>query len=173
MSLRVCILSDTHGHIAPDILQQASRCELTVHAGDIGNGEILDALQAACGEVVAVPGNNDLPGRWPAAQRQRLLSLPERAHIPLPGGLLAVEHGHRVNPVSARHDKLRARHPDARAIVYGHSHRLVVDSDYSPWVLNPGAAGRARTYGGASCLILTATTGDWLVESFRSGGCRD
>lgn len=166
MPTRVCILSDTHGFIAPAILEQAARCQLAVHAGDIGNGEVLEALREACGRVVAVPGNNDLPQRWPAAQRDLLLGLDEQAHIALPGGMLAVEHGHRVNPVGSRHAKLRARHPDARAIVYGHSHRLLVDQDVVPWVLNPGAAGRNRTFGGASCLILT-TGRHWALQPFR------
>lgn len=167
MSLRVCILSDTHGHIAPAILEQVRGCNLAVHAGDIGNGEVLDSLQQACGEVIAVLGNNDLPQRWPQAHHAQLDALTEQTRIELPGGVLAIEHGHRVNPVASRHDRLRARHPDARGIVYGHSHRLVIDRTQQPWVLNPGAAGRERTHGGASCLLLTVSRDDWQVSSFR------
>ena len=76
------------------------------------------------------------------AERPWLASIPWEARLPLPGGLLVVVHGHRV-PAADRHARLRALYPQARAIVYGHSHRLVVDRDASPWVLNPGAAGRA------------------------------
>jgi putative phosphoesterase len=167
MSVRVCILSDTHGHIAPAILEQARGCDLAVHAGDIGNGEVLDSLRQTCGEVIAVLGNNDLPHRWPDEHQAQLATLAEQGRIELPGGVLAIEHGHRVNPVATRHDRLRARHPDARGIVYGHSHRLVIDRTQQPWVLNPGAAGRERTYGGASCLLLTAASGGWQVSGFR------
>lgn len=166
MPSRVCILSDTHGLIAPAVLEQAASCQLAVHAGDIGNGRVLAALREACGEVAAVLGNNDLPPRWPENDRHLLARLDEQLYIELPGGVLAVEHGHRVNPVRTRHDKLRARHPGARAIVYGHSHRLAVDQNTDPWVLNPGAAGRDRTYGGASCLILT-TGRYWQLTTFR------
>jgi predicted phosphodiesterase len=77
-----------------------------------------------------------------------------------------VTHGDRYSP-STRHAMLRAQFADARAVVYGHSHRLVVGDRETPWILNPGAAGRARTYGGPSCLLLEATTRKWRVESHR------
>lgn len=165
--LRVCILSDTHGLIDPRILDLATGCELVVHGGDIGNADVLDSLACVCDRVIAVLGNNDLPAKWPGAHHPRLTTLSEQTRIQLPGGVLAAEHGHKVNPVAARHHKLRLRHPDARAVVYGHSHRLVIDQDAEPWVLNPGAAGRARTNGGPSCLILHATARSWQVEPRR------
>jgi predicted phosphodiesterase len=62
---------------------------------------------------------------------------------------------------------LRQRHPDARLIVYGHSHRLCCDLDAQPWVVNPGAAGRARTFGGASCLVLRIQDNGWHIEAYR------
>jgi putative phosphoesterase len=167
MATRVCILSDTHGVVDERVLAEAARCDLVVHGGDIGDGTVLDALHAVCPEVVAVLGNNDLPDKWPVAQHGLLAALPNQARIELPGGILTVEHGHRVNPVATRHHKLRARHPQARAIVYGHSHRLLIDRDAAPWVLNPGAAGRARTHGGASCLLLTAGNRQWRVTPRR------
>ncbi len=164
---RVCILSDTHGVVDPRILDEAASCDLVLHCGDIGNGDVLDALHAACSRVVAVLGNNDVPAKWPPAHQPRLTRLPERATVALPGGTLSAEHGHRVNPVCTRHDKLRARHADARAVVYGHSHQLLIDRTAEPWVLNPGAAGRERTHGGPSCLILTASADAWQVTERR------
>ena len=124
-------------------------------------------LLAACGEVIAVLGNNDVAAQWPAHQHDQLADLGERARIELPGGTLAVRHGPRVHPVAARHGKLRSRHPDCRAIVYGHSHQLLVDQDAAPWVLNPGAAGRARTNGGPSCLLLDAGIRQWRLKPLR------
>jgi putative phosphoesterase len=163
MARRVCLLSDTHGVLDEGVLAVAAGADLVVHAGDIGDAAVLDALQAVCAQLVAVLGNNDVPAKWPPGQRQRLQALPEQARIQLPGGILVVEHGHRVNPAARRHEKLRQRHPDARAIVYGHSHRRVVDRDHTPWVLNPGAAGRARTFGGAGCLQLLVAEGGWRL----------
>jgi len=167
MATRVCLLSDSHGVLDPRVLAEAARCQLVVHGGDIGDPAVLAALRAAGPEVLAVRGNNDLPGKWPADQHACLAALPEQLQVPLPGGVLAVEHGHRVNPAARRHARLRHRHPDARAILYGHSHRLVVDRDAAPWVLNPGAAGRARTFGGPACLLLEAGEHHWRITVRR------
>ena len=84
----------------------------------------------------------------------------------LPGGTLVVIHGHQT-PARGRHERLRRRFPHARALVYGHSHRLLLDQEALPWVLNPGAAGRTRTHGGPSCLVLTADADCWTIRTFR------
>ena len=95
--------------------------------------------------------------------------LPVVARLRLPGGDIAVEHGD-AHPPGSRHRRLRAAHTGARAVLYGHSHRLLVDRDTYPWVLNPGAAGRARTFGGASCLLLHVAGERWRITAWRSDG---
>jgi predicted phosphodiesterase len=87
--------------------------------------------------------------------------------VDLPGGSLAVVHGHKVWDCHDPHKRLRNLFPQARAIVYGHSHIRVCDLDSRPWVLNPGAAGRVRTHGGASCLVLHVNGDAWHVETLR------
>jgi hypothetical protein len=52
-------------------------------------------------------------------------------------------------------------------VLYGHSHRLLQDFAAEPWILNPGAAGRARTGGGPSCLVLEAGIGAWRVGAWQ------
>ncbi len=163
---RVLLVSDTHGHVDPRIAALARDCALVVHAGDVGNAAVLETLRDGGATVIAVRGNNDVASKWPGGDRCALDALEETAHIELPGGLLIATHGDRHVPAK-RHARLRAAFPDARAIVYGHSHRLLVDDDATPWVLNPGAAGRARTYGGASALILGASSRAWRIERHR------
>lgn len=165
--MRVAILADTHGRLDPRIEALVRGCDIAVHGGDIGNAGILARLQPRSGQVYAVRGNNDVARKWPDGEQVVLEQLPERAEVELPGGTLVVVHGHQSAKACGRHARLRREHPSARAIVYGHSHRLVVDRDALPWVLNPGAAGRARTYGGPSCMILGATATDWQVTSHR------
>lgn len=162
--MRVLLLSDTHGHLAPGIAALARESDAVVHAGDIGSAGVLAALGPA---LTAVRGNNDTPSRCAQADWAALAPLPEEARLELPGGTLVVVHGHTVLPAAERHARLRRRYPEARAIVYGHSHRLVSDCAARPWVLNPGAAGRARTHGGPSCLVLTAQTRAWTLETHR------
>lgn len=167
MPVRVCILADTHGDLDPRILDVVATCDHCLHAGDIGGNAVLERLRRASPSVVAIAGNNDVAAKWPTSEHEILRTLPPVASLELPGGRLAVEHGHRANPVSLRHARLRARHPDATAVVYGHSHRLVVDQQTRPWVLNPGAAGSSRNFGGPSCLVLTASSHRWTVEIGR------
>lgn len=161
--LRVALVADTHGQLDPRVEAVARACALVVHAGDIGGAAILRALAADGARVVAVSGNNDSPRHWPAEDHETLAALPATAMLNLPGGGLQVVHGHRL-PAHDRHRRLRERFPDAGAIVLGHSHRRVIDRDQVPWILNPGAAGRSRAYGGPGCLILTATAEVWTVE---------
>jgi putative phosphoesterase len=163
---RVALVSDTHGVLDGRIAELVAGCDLAVHAGDIGAAAVLAGLRPRTGRVVAVAGNNDLPAKWPAADLDRLADLPQSLSLGLPGGELRVIHGHQA-PARGRHDWLRRCFPEARAIVYGHSHHLVLDTDREPWVLNPGAAGRSRTFGGPSCLILTAGRRGWGLEQYR------
>lgn len=163
---RIAILSDTHGVLDARIERLSHSCDLAIHGGDVGNADVLARLQPLLGRVYAVRGNNDVAGKWPERDQDLLGHLPEWIELDLPGGTLALIHGHQSG-AKGRHARLRRRFPHARAIVYGHSHRLVVDCDTSPWILNPGAAGRTRTYGGSSCLVLTARESDWMVEVHR------
>lgn len=166
LPVRVAILSDTHGKLDGRIIDVVAGCKLAVHGGDIGGTRVLDALSPLVDRVIAVAGNNDLPAKWPAGESEQLAALPLEVHEPLPGGLLVVIHGHQI-PANGRHERLRRLFPHARAVVYGHSHRLLLDYDRTPWVLNPGAAGRSRTHGGPSCLVLVAGHREWTVETHR------
>ena len=164
--VRVALVSDTHGVLDGRIAELVEDCDLAVHAGDIGAAAVLTGLRPRSGRVAAVLGNNDVAEKWPADGQAQLGALPESLSLALPGGTLRVIHGHQA-PARGRHQWLRERFPDARAIVYGHSHHLALDRDREPWVLNPGAAGRSRTFGGPSCLILVAEPHGWGLEQHR------
>lgn len=165
-ALRIGLIADTHGPVAEPLREGLDRCHLLVHAGDV-----LDARALVCrgrnGAVLAVRGNNDPPAGTPDA-----LDLPDVLELALPGGCLVVIHGDRYPAV--RVTRLQRDFPQARAIVCGHSHRLDVDVAVRPWVLNPGAAGRMRTNGGASALILFAWETGWRLLGLRAhpGGLR-
>ena len=166
-SVRVAIVSDTHGFVDTRVLEVAGTCDVVVHAGDIGNAKVLQMLRSVAAEVLAVRGNNDTRVKWPVRDKSVLSSLPEALSVALPGGCLIVVHGHRAGSGAARHQRMRRLYRDARAIAYGHSHRMLCDCDEEPWILNPGAAGRSRTFGGPSCLILSAEAAQWKVQPVR------
>lgn len=166
-SVRIAIVSDTHGFIDARLLKVASTCDAVVHAGDVGNAEVLELLRSVTNDVLAIRGNNDTLVKWPARDKAVLARLPEGLCVALPGGYLAVVHGHRAGAGADRHQRLRRLYGDARAVAYGHSHRMLCDCHQVPWVLNPGAAGRSRTFGGPSCLILSAAAMQWKVQTVR------
>jgi putative phosphoesterase len=163
----VAIVSDTHGFLNSQIADVIRDADIAIHAGDIGDAKVLEAMQPRSGRVVAVAGNNDHPVLWPSTQLQQLELIPQKANIDLPGGNIAVEHGDRYNAHSPDHQSLRDAHPDSRLIVYGHTHKMIVDDESDPWVVNPGAAGNTRTKGGPSCLLLEASKDSWTIREFR------
>jgi len=165
--LKIALLSDTHGVVDYRIAEVIAGSDRIVHAGDIGNAGVLHQLARLGDQVVAVRGNNDVPAKWPKEDHAILAALPLERRLMLPGGELLVVHGHRLNPAALRHHRLRQHYPEVRVVVYGHSHRLCEDTAAEPWILNPGAAGRARTYGGPSCQLLHIKGGQWSVEHFR------
>ena len=165
-TITALLLSDSHGSIDPRIARLAAGCDYAVHAGDVGTAAVLDALRPKR-RLVAVRGNNDTPAKWAVAERAALARLVDVAVLDLPGGRLYAVHGHRHGAPRLRHARLRASFDGARCVVYGHSHRLVCDTEETPWVVNPGACGRARTFGGPSCVLLTVRGVRWRLAVHR------
>ena len=161
--IKIGILSDTHGWIHPNVREVLADADWVVHAGDVLGTSVLETLEGLVGQgrVVAVAGNNDA-----GVMDSSGGNLPAVAEIPLPGGMLVVTHGDQFG-AAPPHEKLREAWPTARTIVYGHTHRLVCDQEIFPWILNPGAAGRTRTHGGPSCLMLTVDIDGWMVQTHQ------
>ena len=166
-STRIAIISDTHGIIDEQVVEVIKSCDQVIHAGDICGAHILEQLEQISDKVTAVAGNNDASGLWPVEQTHVVTALPQIAQIDLPGGRIKIEHGHRHGMHKPSHDSLRHTHPDARLIIYGHTHSMLIDKDQLPWVANPGAAGHTRTRGGSSCLLLTTSGDDWDLQMIR------
>jgi len=162
-SVTVGILSDSHGFLEPGIRESVNRCDHIIHAGDICAASVLRQLKPRQ-KLHAVAGNNDFPAAWRADEKDIVTALPKVIRLDLPGGLVVVEHGHRLGNQPS-HDQFRWDHAEAKLVVYGHTHKRVIDQSTEPWVVNPGASGEARTKGGPSCLILTASERKWSIET--------
>jgi putative phosphoesterase len=66
---RIGLISDTHNVVRPEALQHLAGCDAIIHAGDICEQEVLDALERIA-PVTAVRGNNDT-GDWARALPRR------------------------------------------------------------------------------------------------------
>lgn len=117
--------------------------DLILHAGDVGDLDVLDALGVVA-PVVAVHGNDDSA----AARRE----LPPRQVIAVAGRRILLWHSHygdRIDELDSRRDGLfrpklsriaaYARRAGADIVVFGHWHvPLTVQLD-GVWLINPGA----------------------------------
>jgi putative phosphoesterase len=132
--MRLGVISDTHGQLRPAVFDVFAQVDHILHSGDVGKPEILTDLEALA-PVTAVYGNTD-----GAAMRARL---PRVATLELDGFPIVVTHGDQLG--SPTPEGLIALFPDAGIIVYGHTHRpllQLVNDDVT--VMNPGAAGPPR-----------------------------
>jgi uncharacterized protein len=131
--MKIGVISDTHGKLRPEVFEHFAGVDLIVHAGDIGPPGILDDL-AVLAPVIAVYGNTD-------DMTVRHL-VPAVAEQEVGGRLLLVTHGHEFgSPTPAL---LRSAHPNADIIVFGHTHRPVIEPLGDCLVINPGGAGAPR-----------------------------
>ena len=158
----VAVISDTHAHLDNRVAEIIKSCDIAVHAGDICGTDILESMQPKSGKVYAVTGNNDPYCHISKKQ------LPEVLSFEVPGGKITVEHGHGHGSHQPSHESLRKMHPDSKLIIYGHTHKKVVDQSAQPWIVNPGAAGKTRTHGGPSCLVIICSKDqEWEIVKHR------
>ena len=167
-SLRVGVISDTHNYVNQKVIEALKDCDVVLHAGDIGDTNVIKSLAQCSANVFCIRGNNDVKEKWPENDLNELEELPDNIELEFNNQKIAVTHGHQFYKVEVRHDKLRAQFPDADIIIYGHSHIIVCDKDEKPWVINPGAGGNTRTKGGATCMVLNYQGGIWEIERFRA-----
>ena len=131
--MKIGIISDTHGLLRPQVFDALKGVEHVLHAGDVGDPDILVEL-AAIAPVTAVWGNVD--GMEIRAR------VPEVARLELGGMRIAVMHGMQFG--SPTPQKAAAAHPDAGLVVFGHSHRPVIQQTGPTLAVNPGSAGPRR-----------------------------
>jgi len=122
------IISDTHGLLRPDAFSALQGSDLIIHAGDIGDLQIIDRLEAIS-PVVAVRGNmdNDI----------RSYNLKKSEVVDLDGHIIYILHDISrmdIEPSSAH----------IRVVIHGHSHRPAIQEHKGVLYLNPGSAGPRR-----------------------------
>ncbi len=153
---RVAVLGDTHlprrgRDLPPAAWRLIDSSELVIHTGDVTEGALLQRI----GErrpLHAVRGNNDL----------RLAELPEHLLLEIDGVRVAVVHD--SGPSSGRRQRLRARWPDVRVAVFGHSHIPMCDDDGDLLLLNPGSPTDRRSMPTFTMAAMSLTAGAVQAE---------
>jgi uncharacterized protein len=126
--LKIGVVSDTHGLLRPEVPPLLAGVESILHLGDVGNANILDALQEIA-PVTAVRGNVDRDG--PCAR------LPETEVLLIEGGYIYLLHDIatlHLDPAAAKF----------AAVLYGHSHNAEIRWHKGVLYFNPGSCGPRR-----------------------------
>ncbi|EIM14927.1 metallophosphoesterase family protein [Pseudomonas chlororaphis] len=126
--MKIGLISDTHGLLRPDALTALQGCAHILHAGDIGDPQILATL-GHLAPVTAVFGNVDQAHAWAHA-------LPHHLTVQLDGVELLLCH------VLA--DVPKPLPPGVRVVVSGHSHQPRLFWQDEVLYINPGSAGPRR-----------------------------
>ena len=126
----MALISDTHlprgTRALPEAcLERLRGADLIVHAGDFTALEVLREIEALGPPVAAVHGNVDSP------DLRRLL--PEARVVERLGIV------HDAGPAAGRLERMRARFPDADAVVFGHSHIPLHEERDGFQIFNPGS----------------------------------
>lgn len=132
--MRVAVISDTHlprgQRRLPDrCVEELAAADLILHAGDVATTAVLDEIATIGPEVRAVFGNVDEP-----ALRVRL---PEQLEVEVEGATIAMLHD--AGPAARRLERMRARYPEAHALVFGHSHIPLHEERDGFQIFNPGS----------------------------------
>jgi hypothetical protein len=140
--MRIGVISDTHGLLRPEAVAALRGADHILHAGDVGDPEILDRLRKLA-PVTAVRGNVDR-GSWAAA-------LSETEAVEIGGVSIYMLH-------DLRKLDLKPEAAGFRVVVYGHSHQPKVEKRNGVLYFNPGSAGPRRFH-------LPVTVGKLRIES--------
>lgn len=146
--MRIGLISDTHGTLHNGVFDHFDGVAHILHAGDIGDPDILTALSAVA-PVSAVWGNTD--------GIEIRLHVKETAALEIGGRTIMVVHGHRLgSPTPAGLDQA---HPGPDIIVFGHTHRPAFERIGARLFINPGSAGQPRFGLKPSVGVLTLEDG--------------
>jgi putative phosphoesterase len=126
--MRVGIISDTHGLLRPEAAAALASAGHILHAGDVGDPAILDAL-GKIAPLTAIRGNIDRTGQC--------AELPPTEMIELAGVTIYMLHDRNeidLDPAAA----------GVAIVVSGHSHQPSIEWRKGVMYLNPGSAGPRR-----------------------------
>ena len=137
--LEIAVIADTHlprgrRRLPEACVERIRAADLLIHAGDFSTAAALEEIAALGPELVAVHGDVD-----DAELRRRL---PERTVVEVEGARIGVVHD--AGPRRGRLARMRRAFADANAVVFGHSHLPLHESEDGFQIFNPGSPTERR-----------------------------
>jgi putative phosphoesterase len=126
--MKIGVVSDTHGLMRPEVSPALNGVDHILHLGDVGSPAILKELQQIA-PVHAIRGNIDRTG--PCSR------LPETDVLLFEGHYLYMLHDIgtlHLNPAAAKF----------AAVLYGHTHKPLIEHRKGVLYFNPGSCGPRR-----------------------------
>ncbi len=143
--MKIAILSDTHGLLRPQVIEQLKTADAILHGGDINRQDIVDELRQYA-PLFVVRGNNDKD--WAEGLLHHLT-------VTLGGVTFYMVHNKKELP------------PDLTgvdAVVFGHSHKYVQEERDGALWLNPGSCGPRRFHQEITMMAAEVEDGKIRVE---------
>ena len=139
MSTTLAIVADTHmprgARRLPDrCVEICTDADLIIHAGDLMELSVLASFAELGPPVRAVHGNVDSP--------DLKTQLPERLSLEVESARIAVIHD--SGPKAGRLARMKSLFPDHNAVIFGHSHLPLHETDGEFQIFNPGSPTERR-----------------------------
>ncbi len=152
--VKIGIISDTHGILNPLVLDKLRDVEHILHAGDIGNADIIRKLKQIA-IVDAVHGNSDF---YPLN-----LHYPSERKVLIRGKSFFLTH-HFDSGRSFDRNRLSRIGP-VDFVVCGHTHEFSIRQFGQTMILNPGSVSRTRVgSSGTGILLLLEEDGTYELK---------
>lgn len=155
--MKILIVSDTHGRHDNliEVLDKVKPLDMLIHLGDAeGEEDYIEVLAECPLEIIA--GNNDF-----------FCELPREKSLRLGKYQVLLTHGHYYGVNMGTTDiKREAAARNYDIVMFGHTHRPLIDKDKDIIALNPGSISFPRQEGRKpSCIVMeTAKNGDASFE---------
>lgn len=143
--ITVAIISDTHGLLRPEVIEELKKADAIIHAGDINTQQIVDEMKQYA-PLYIVRGNND---------KEWAQELPLQLSVTLEGLRFYIVHNKKDIDVPI---------PEVDIIVYGHSHKYAKDRINGICYLNPGSCGKRRFHQEITMCRLTIKENQYEIE---------
>lgn len=141
------LISDTHGLLRQEVVNNLNDCNLIIHAGDIGKFEVIENLKKIS-DVEFIKGNCDKD----IAKEDKIIDIyNKRIYL--------------IHDISKINIDLEKENIDI--VVYGHSHKSSIHTDNGILYINPGSVGPRRFNLPVSMATLNISMDEGLFDELK------